>query len=108
MADWLSMVRMVGSSTFCFNSISNRRNHTTSLAACAAAMYSASMLKSTTALCFFDPQLMAPPVSMKMKPNVDLRSFTSLAQSASTNPFKTVPLETPCWKMSFQSLVAQR
>jgi hypothetical protein len=41
-------------------------------------MYSASVLERATALCFFDPQLMAPPASMKTKPNVDLRSFTSL------------------------------
>jgi hypothetical protein len=62
----------------CFNSSSNHRSQMTSLAAWAAAMYSASVLERATALCFFDPQLMAPPASMKTKPNVDLRSFTSL------------------------------
>jgi hypothetical protein len=108
MADWLSMHRMVGPSIFCFNSISNRRSQTTSLAACVAAMYLASVLERATALCFFDPQLIAPPASMKMKPDVDLRSFTLLAQSASTKPFKTIPLEMPHWKTSFQSLVARR
>src|SRR6266702_1730406 len=95
MADWLSMVRMLGSSTFCFILISNHHNHTTSLAACAAVMYLASVLKSATALCFFVPQLMAPPVSMKTKLDVDLQSFTLLAQSVLMNPFKMVPLEMP-------------
>jgi hypothetical protein len=57
---------------FCFNLSSNHRSQTTSLAAWAAVMYSASVLERATALCFFDPQLRAPPASMKTKPDMDL------------------------------------
>jgi hypothetical protein len=85
MADWLSMKRVTGvcGSDCCQISLSSLYSHTASLAACEPVIYSASVLKSATEGCFFELQLMAPPASMKTYLDIDLRSLTSLAQSAS-------------------------
>src|SRR5260370_40474859 len=69
-------------------------------------MYSDSVLDRDTAPCFFELQEMAPPASMNTKPDVGLRSFTSLAQSASTYPCNVIPPGTPRLKMSCEEWVA--
>src|SRR5260370_37348034 len=81
------MWRMVGSVMSCPSSLSNRLSHTASFAVCPPAMYSASVLDSATALCFFELQLVVPPPSMNTYPEVDFLSFLLLAQSASAYPF---------------------
>src|SRR5258707_9001402 len=108
MADWLSMCRAVGELVSWPSSPSKRLNQTASFAACALARYSASVLERATAACFFELQLITAPPNMKTKPEVDLRSLTSLAQSASMKLCKTVLLGVPCWKMSCRLLVALR
>src|SRR5882762_3018922 len=65
-ADWLSMSSVVGASCSSPNSESKVRSHTASFAACAPVMYSASMLESAVAPCFFELQLTAAPKGMKM------------------------------------------
>src|SRR5260370_42447392 len=105
-ADWLSTWRVVGALMFCFILFSSLRSQTSSFAACAAAMYSASVLDSATALCFFELQLMAAPASKKTYPDVDFRSLTLVAQLASTKPCKISPPAVLHWNTSFQSLVA--
>src|SRR5712671_7744107 len=97
MADWLSIRRAVGEVWVGPSSDSSRLSHTASFATCTPAMYSASVLESVTEVCFFELQLTAAPVRVKTKPDVDLRSFTSLAQSASTFPVRVKPWELPRW-----------
>lgn len=58
-------------------------------------MYSASVLEGATEVCFFELQLTTAPPSMKTKPDMGLRSFTLLAQSAPTKPRSAVPPRVP-------------
>lgn len=53
-------------------SVSSRLSHTASLAACAAAMYSALVLDRAVELCFLELQEMAMPPKVKTKLEVDL------------------------------------
>jgi hypothetical protein len=106
--DWLSTWSTVGESRSKPSLMSNHLNQTTSFVACAATMYSASVLERVTEVCFFELQLTTAPPNIKTKPDVDLQLFTSLAQSASTKPCKTVPPGVPHWKTSLWLLVALR
>src|SRR5258707_6653873 len=108
MDDWLSMWIVVGSVVFCLRSLSNHLSHTTSFAACLPAMYSASVLDNAMALCFLELQLVAPPPSVKAYPEVNFRSFLSLAQSALVYPFRTRPSPPSFWKVSSWCLVPHR
>ena len=108
MADWLSMWRVVGEFRSSPRSVRSHLSQMTSFVACMAAMYLASVLKRVTEVCFFELQLTVAPPSMKTKPNMDFRSFTSLAQSASTKPWSVVLSGVLCWKTRRLLLVALR
>ena len=99
---------VVGESRSRPRSVRSHLNQMTSFVACAAAVYLASVLERATEVCFFEDQLTAAPPSMKMKPDMDLQSFTSLAQLASTNPCSVRLPGVPRWKMRHLSLVALR
>ena len=64
----------------------NRFNHTVSLVAAQLEMYSASMVDKVTQSYFLLDQDIAPPPNMNTNPEVDFRSFGSLAQSVSEYP----------------------
>lgn len=68
------------------NSVSSRRSHVASFAASVRAMYSASVDDKATMGCLLEHQLTGPPLSMKMKPEVDFQLSLSPAQSKSEYP----------------------
>lgn len=57
-----------------------------SLAAKVSAVYFASVENRATFACLLEHQLISPPFSMKMNPDVDFRLFLSPAQSESEYP----------------------
>ena len=68
------------------SSIRSSLSHIASFAARIRAMYSASVDNRVTVDCFFEHQLIGPPLSMKIKPEVDFRLFVLPAQSKSEYP----------------------
>ena len=65
------------------SSVRSRRSQVASLAASVSAMYSASVEEIATVNCLLEHQLIGPPFSIKMKPDVDFRLSLSPAQSES-------------------------
>ena len=57
-----------------------------SFAASVRAIYSALVDEKATVGCLFEHQLIGPPLSIKMKPEVDFQLFLSPAQSESEYP----------------------
>ena len=63
--------------------MSSSRNQVASFEASVKAIYSGSVDDSATVGCLLEHQLTGPPLSMKIKPEVDFRLSLSLAQSES-------------------------
>lgn len=66
--------------------VKRSRRHVASLAARVSAIYSASVEDRATVACFLEHQLIGPPFSIKIKPDVDFRLSLSPAQSESEYP----------------------
>ncbi|OAE18131.1 hypothetical protein AXG93_4101s1180 [Marchantia polymorpha subsp. ruderalis] len=75
-------------------SFNNSLNHIASAPALDKAIYSASVEESAIDFCFFDVQLMVPPLSWKQYPEVDRLVSRQPPQSASDYPVKPDGLST--------------
>src|ERR1700731_1334821 len=88
--DMLSSHSLVAPGSAAPTSVRHILNQKISLAAVAAAMYSASVLDCATRVCFLDDQLTAPRPIRLTKPDIECRSGWD-AQSTSENTSGVVP-----------------